>query len=317
MIKDKLYIGIDLGGTFIKGGVVSNKGQLLYSTQIETQAEKGPDKVTENIIKLINNLIKNFSSNKEDFCGVGIGVPGIVNSEKGIAVCSHNLKFDNFPIAEKIEREVSMPVKIANDANLAALGESLFGFSNGCKNVVMLTLGTGVGGGAIINGTMLEGNKSAGAEFGHSVIVFNGNKCNCGRKGCLESYVSATALIKKTKEEMLKNKSSKMWQVGSVENVNGKTAFNFKDIDKTAKKIVEEYINYLSCGVINIVNVFRPEVVVLGGGISNQGESLFKPLQKIVDKEMFASKHTPKVKIVAAKLGNNAGVLGSVGLFEN
>lgn len=312
-----LYIGIDLGGTFIKGGVVSNNGDLLFSTQVETQAEKGSDNITRNILKLINMLIDKLSMKKEDISGIGIGVPGIVDSKKGIAVCSHNLGFDNYPIAKKIEKEMSTPVKIANDANLAALGESLFGFSKGCKNVVMLTLGTGVGGGAIIDGKMLEGNKSAGAEFGHSVIVYNGNQCNCGRKGCLESYVSATALIKKTKEEMLKNKNSKMWEVGNIENVNGKTAFDYKEVDKTAQNIVEEYINYLSCGVVNIVNVFRPEVLILGGGISNQGESLFKPLQEIVNKEMFANSHTPKVKIIGAKLGNNAGVFGSVGLFEN
>ncbi|MBQ9793042.1 MAG: ROK family protein [Clostridia bacterium] len=313
--NNKLYIGIDLGGTFIKGGVVSSQGDLLYSTQVETQAEKGPDCVLKNILILINKLMKDFTT-KENILGIGLGVPGIVDSKNGIAVCSHNLKFDNYPIAEKIEKEMSIPVKIANDANLAALGESLFGFSKGCKNVVMLTLGTGVGGGAIIDGKMLEGNKSAGAEFGHSVIVYDGNQCNCGRKGCLESYVSATALIKKTKEEMLKNRNSKMWEIGNIENVNGKTAFDYKDFDVTAKEIVENYINYLSCGILNIVNVFRPEVLILGGGISNQGESLFKPLQEIVDREMFANNHTPKVKIIGAKLGNNAGVLGSVGLFK-
>lgn len=311
-----LYIGIDLGGTFIKGGVVSNKGELLYKAQIETQANQGPNRILKNIITLINKLIKECPVKKEDIFGIGLGVPGIVDSKNGIAVCSHNLNFNNYPIAEKIEKEISIPVKIANDANLAVLGESLFGFSRGCKNVVMITLGTGVGGGAIIDGKMLEGNKSAGAEFGHSVIEYNGNQCSCGRKGCLESYVSATALIKNTKEEMLKNKNSKMWEIGSIDNVNGKTAFDYKDIDETAKIVVENYINYLSCGIVNIVNVFRPEVLVIGGGISNQGESLFVPLRKIVDKEMFAKNYTPNVKIVGSKLGNNAAVLGVVGLFK-
>ena len=315
MGNKKYYIGIDLGGTFIKGGVVSKKGELLLTSQVETQADKGPDCVAKNIITVINNLIRGFSLNKTDIIGVGLGLPGIVDCEKGIAVCSHNLNFDNYPIVEKIEKEVNLTVKIANDANLAALGESLFGYSKGCKNVVMLTLGTGVGGGAIIDGKMLLGNNSAGAEFGHSVIVYNGNQCNCGRKGCLESYVSATALIKQTKEAMINNKKSKMWKVGSIDNVNGKTAFDYKDTDETACQIVENYINYLACGILNIINVFRPETVILGGGISNQGESLFKPLQEIVDREMFASDKTPKVKIISAKLGNNAGVLGSVGLF--
>ena len=313
---DKFFIGIDLGGTFIKGGVVSNLGEILFSSSVETQADLGNEKVAENICYLINLLLKESKILKENLVGVGIGVPGIIDSKKGIAVCSHNLNFNNFKIKEVIENKINLPVKIANDANLALLGETLFGAAKNCKNVVMLTLGTGVGGGAIVDGILLEGNKSAGAEFGHFVIVSDGNKCSCGRNGCLEAYSSATALIQKTKEEMLKNKNSKMWQVKDLKNVNGKTAFDFANQDKTAKEIVDWYLKYLSCGITNLCNIFRPEVFIIGGGVSNQGKSLTDQLQKLVDAEIFAGEHTPKSKIVIAKLGNNAGVLGSVGLFK-
>ena len=313
----KFFIGIDLGGTFIKGGIVSSFGEILFSDSVKTQADLGNEKVTKNICYLITSLLEKSKMKKEDIVGVGVGVPGIIDSANGIAVCSHNLHFDNFEIKNKIEKETKLTVKIANDANLALLGETLFGAAKDCKNVVMLTLGTGVGGGAIVDGILLEGNKSAGAEFGHFVIACNGNKCSCGRNGCLEAYSSATALIQKTKDEMLKNKTSEMWQVGNLEKVNGKTAFDYANEDKTAKGIVDWYLKHLACGITNLCNIFRPKVFIIGGGISNQGEALIKPLQQLVDKEIFASEYTPKSKIVTAKLGNNAGVLGSVGLFKN
>lgn len=315
-MKDK-FIGIDLGGTFIKGGIVTKTGDMLFSDSVDTQAELGPKKIVENICFLVKKLLEKSNLSKDNFVGIGVGVPGIIDSTNGIAVCSHNLHFDNFEIKNKIEKEINLTVKIANDANLALLGETLFGAAKGCKNVVMLTLGTGVGGGAIVDGLLLEGNKSAGAEFGHFVVEYNGNKCSCGRKGCLEAYSSAKALIKKTKEEMQKNKNSKMWKIGDIEKVNGKTAFDYSSTDKTAQEVVDWYLNYLACGITNYSNIFRPEVFIIGGGVSNQGEALINPLQKIVDSQIFASDVTPKVKIVKAKLGNNAGVLGSVGLFKN
>lgn len=317
MLKNVLeYIGIDLGGTFIKGGVVNSLGEILLSKQVETQANFGADKVVDNIVALIKDLIKSSNLNKEDICGVGMGVPGVIDSKNGIAVCSHNLNFDNYEIALNVSKKTGLKVKIANDANLALLGEVLFGAGKNCKNALMLTLGTGVGGAALIEGEILEGNKSAGAEFGHSVIVVDGNQCNCGRKGCLEAYCSAQSLIKQTKKAMQEDEKSLMWQIGDIDNVNGKTAFDYANKDNKAKEVVDAYIKYLANGIINFANVFRPEVVILGGGISNQGESLFNPVQKIVDEDIFAKDNTPNVKIVGAQLGNNAAVLGSVGLFK-
>ena len=310
------YVGIDLGGTFIKGGIVTENGKIILSKKIKTEVEKGNDKIVENMNTLINLLLEDAKINKQNIIGVGIGVPGTIDSEKGVVVCAHNLNFYNFKIVKKLEELSSLKVKIENDANLALLGEAMFGAAKGCNEVVMITLGTGVGGGAIVKGKLLEGNKSAGAEFGHTVIVVDGNKCNCGRRGCFEAYSSATALINKTKEQMEQNKNSKMWEVGSIENVDGETVFKYLKTDKTAQEVLSWYVKHLACGVINFANVFRPQVFVIGGGIANQGDVIIKPLKEYMKKELFASGMSPDVKVVAAKLENNAGVLGSVGLYK-
>ena len=312
----KYYVGIDLGGTFIKGGIVTEKGEIIYSNKIKTEVEKGNDKIVENINTLINMLLEKSNTNKQNVIGVGIGVPGTIDSEKGIVVCAHNLKFYNFEIVDKLKALSKLEVKIENDANLALIGEAMFGAAKGCSDVVMITLGTGVGGGAIVKGKLLEGNKSAGAEFGHSVLVVDGNQCSCGRKGCFEAYSSATALINKTKELMEQNKNSKIWEVGSIKNVDGETVFKYVKTDETAQQVLNWYLKYLACGVVNYANVFRPQVFVVGGGIANQGEVIIKPLNDYMKKDLFASGMSPDVKVVAATLGNNAGVLGSVGLYK-
>ena len=314
--EENFYVGIDLGGTFIKGGIVTEKGDIICSNKIKTEKEKGNDRVVENINSLINMLLESSNLNKQNVVGVGIGVPGTIDSEKGIVVCAHNLKFFNFEMVKKLEELSGLQVKIENDANLALIGETMFGAAKGCTEAVMITLGTGVGGGAIVKGKLLEGNKSAGAEFGHTVIVVDGNQCNCGRKGCFEAYSSATALINKTKELMEQNKNSKMWEVGSIEKVDGETVFKYLKTDETAKEVLNWYVKYLACGVVNFANIFRPQVFVLGGGIANQGDVIIKPVNDYMKKELFASGMSPDVKVVAATLGNNAGVLGSVGLYK-
>ena len=179
----------------------------------------------------------------------------------------------------------------------------------------MLTLGTGVGGGIVAEGKLLEGNKSAGAEIGHMAVVFGGEQCTCGRKGCLEAYASATALIRDTKRAMEAHKDSKMWKIGSLDEVTGKTAFDYADSDPYAKAVVDSYIQHLACGIINVANIFRPETVLLGGGVCAQGDNLVKPLQKILDEEIFAGDLGPQVKILVAELGNSAGLLGAAALL--
>ena len=206
-------------------------------------------------------------------------------------------------------------VKIANDANVAALGEAKFGAAKGCQDVILLTLGTGVGGGIVADGKLIEGNKSAGAELGHTVIVLNGEQCTCGRKGCLEAYASATALIRDTKRAMEAHKDSKMWEIGSTDKVTGKTAFDYKDSDPYAKAVVDGYIEHLALGITNFANIFRPETVLLGGGVCAQGDNLVKPLQKLLNRDLFAGELGPQVPIRIAALGNSAGLLGAAALL--
>ena len=311
----KYYIGIDLGGTFIKGGIVNDLGNILISDKVPTESEKGADRVALNIANLCKTLLKQVNMTASDIVGVGMGVPGMIDSAKGEVVYSNNLGWEHFFISNEVEKQTGLPVKIANDANVAALGETKFGCGKNYNNTVMLTLGTGVGGGIIINGKLFEGNRSAGAELGHSVIVAGGEQCTCGRKGCLEAYASATALMRDTKRAMLADRQSKMWEIGSIDNVTGKTAFDYKDVDESARKVVEDYIEKLGVGITNISNEFRPEAVILGGGVCAQGDNLIKPLQGVVNKEIFARDKGPQVKILTATLGNNAGLLGAVALL--
>ncbi len=311
----KYYVGIDLGGTFIKGGIVDDNGNVLVSDKTPTESDLGGEKVTENIANLVLTLLKKANLTKADVVGVGMGSPGMIDSSTGTVIFSNNLNWWHFDVASALSKLLDLPVKIANDANVAALGEVKFGAAKRYKDAIMITLGTGVGGGIVVNGKLVEGNKSAGAELGHSVIVVDGELCTCGRKGCLEAYASATALIRDTKRAMETDKQSKMWEIGSLENVTGKTAFDYYDADKSAKQVVDNYVKHLACGLTNFANIFRPEVIILGGGVCAQGASLLKPVQKLLNDEIFAGDKGPQVPVIIAELGNGAGLLGAAALL--
>ena len=311
----RYYIGIDLGGTFIKGGIVDDLGGILVQDKIATEREGGAAAVAQRIVQLANELLLRANMTADDVVGIGIGVPGMIDSKNGKVVYSNNLEWKDFAIVDEVRSRIDLPVKIANDANVATLGETKFGCGKGYDTAVMLTLGTGVGGGIVINGELFEGNCSSGAELGHSAIVYGGEQCTCGRKGCLEAYASATALIRDTKRAMEANPDSKMWEIGSLDAVNGKTAFDFMHCDASAKKVVEHYIEMLGAGITNLANELRPEIVILGGGVCAQGDELIIPLQEFVDREIFGGDLGPKVKIVTATLGNSAGILGAAALI--
>ena len=315
MENRKYYVGIDLGGTFIKGGIADREGNILVNDKIPTESEKGSTGVAENIAKLANMLLEQSGLAKENIVGMGIGVPGMIDSKRGEVVYSNNLNWEHFFIADEVEKLSGLPVKIANDANVAAIGETKFGCGKDYNNTILVTLGTGVGGGIVIDGKLFEGNRSAGAELGHSVIVAGGEQCTCGRKGCLEAYASATALIRDTKRAMQANKQSKMWEIGDIENVTGKTAFDYANCDDSAKAVVDNYIEKLGVGITNLANEFRPEAILLGGGVCAQGDNLIKPLQAFLDRELFAGEKGPQVKLLIANLGNSAGLLGAVALW--
>lgn len=315
MAEKKYYVGIDLGGTFIKGGIVNGAGEILCDNKVPTESDLGAEKVAENIATLVDTLLKTAGIEKSSVVGIGMGAPGMIDSKAGTVIYSNNLRWKDFALGSSVEQRTGLSVKIANDANVAALGEVKFGAAKGLEDVVMLTLGTGVGGGIISGGRLIEGNKSVGAELGHMVIVGDGELCSCGRRGCLEAYASATALIRDTKCAMEVHRDSKMWEIGSIDNVTGKTAFDYKDSDPYAKEVVDRYIRYLAFGITDFANIFRPQVILLGGGVCAQGDALVKPLQALLDRDLFAGSLGPQVKIEIAKLGNTAGLLGAAALW--
>ena len=312
----KYYIGIDLGGTFIKGGIVDDRGEIVLSDKIPTEAEKGDLGVAENIARLAASLLERCNLTTSDVVGLGIGCPGTIDSATGNVIYSNNIGWEDFNIADAVSSMLSgIKVKVANDANVAALGEVRFGAAKDYDSVVMITLGTGVGSGVVIDGRLMEGNKGAGAELGHTVIHRGGEMCTCGRRGCLEAYCSATALIRDTKRAMIAHKDSRMWEIGGADAVTGRTPFDYAEIDVYAKEVVDAYIENLACGLTNFANIFRPEAILLGGGVCAQGDTLIPPLQKLTSEGLFGKDKGPSVPILVAKLENSAGLLGAAALL--
>lgn len=310
----KNYVGIDIGGMTIKGMIISEEGEILASGNIKTGSENGGLAMCENIIELTQRLYKESGADKKDTVGVGVGCPGVIDSENGEVVFAGNLNLKNFPLTLILGKQLGLPIKITNDANAAALGEAKFGAGKDYKDSVMVTLGTGVGGGIVIGGKLFEGNKSAGAEIGHMVIERFGERCSCGRRGCFEAYASASALMKHTRLAMENNPGSDMWKTYTLETVTGKTPFDYCEQDIAAREVVDWYLRYLACGLTNIANIFRPEIIMIGGGVSEQGEKLTKPLQQLVNQEILGGSDYAPVKIVKATLGSKAGALGAAAL---
>ncbi len=314
------YVGIDLGGTNIKTGIVNEQGKIVAKSSIPTKSDRTADEVAFDMAFEVLNIVKSNKISMDELVGVGIGSPGAINSGAGIVDYSPNLGWYNVPIAELILKRVKKPVKVSNDANVAALGETLFGAGKGYKDTILVTLGTGVGGGVVIGGKLFEGNESKGAELGHSVIVVNGQQCGCGRRGCFEAYSSATALIRETKEAMLRDRGSKMWDFvgGDIDKVDGKTAFETeKQGDSTAKLVVNNYVLYLSEGLLNLCNIFRPEAIMLGGGVCAQGDNLLNRLKVRMQALHYGYQGTPAVDLLIASLGNDAGIIGAAALLMN
>lgn len=307
-------VGVDLGGTNIAVGVVDEDYKIIGRGKVKTNAPRPAEEIFADIKKAIDLAVADAGLTMEDIEKVGVGTPGSINQETGIIEFSNNLKFDNVPAKKMLEALTGKECSFENDANAAALGEAYAGAGNGAKDFVAVTLGTGVGSGIIVNGKVVSGINYAGGEMGHTVIVVNGKPCNCGRSGCWECYASATALISQTKEKMQECPDSKMWEIcdGDIERVNGRTAFNaMYDGDEAAKEVVDNYIYYVSVGVTNIINTFQPEVVCIGGGISNEGDNLLNPIRSHVEKERYSKYAKKQTKICKAVLGNDAGIIGA------
>ena len=314
-------IGIDLGGTNIAAGIVDSEFRIIAKDSTPTVVSEGAERVAEDIAALCKKITSANGVSMSDIESIGIATPGIANSADGVVEYANNLPFRKFPIASLIKEATGVSsVHIENDANAAAWGEAIAGAAKGTSNSVMITLGTGVGGGIIIDHKVYSGFNFAGAELGHIVIEHDGRPCSCGRHGCWETYSSATGLIRMTKEkiEYCKENGIPTAMSAMVEKsgkVSGRTAFDaMRAGDKAAKEVVDMYIAYLACGLANIVNIFQPEVVSIGGGISNEGQSLIDMLLPLVKAETYGGGIVKETELRIAKLGNDAGIVGAATL---
>ena len=308
-------IGIDIGGTSIKGAAVDSNG-LVYDTFSMPFVKEDGEVFVKKLAVLVKDYIASHHLEKQ-IVGIGIGVPGTLDINNGIVNYSNNLGWVDLHISDIMHETLPYPIRLLNDANAAALGEAKFGAGKQYETIILLTLGTGVGGGIIINGKLFEGNEGKGGELGHTVIVVDGEPCTCGRKGCLEAYASATALIRETKKAMEESKDSLMWQISpSLESVGGRTSFEAaKKGDKVAIQVVEKYVKYLGEGILNYCNIFRPNIIVLSGGVANAGPFLFDKLNAYIKERFYGYKSTPEVKIVPSELGYDSGKIGAAALF--
>ena len=309
-----LRIGIDLGGTNIVAAVVNDEYEMVGKAKTPTATPRSADEIFDDIAKVCKEAMAQAGVTIKDIFSVGIGTPGTVNKE-GVIEFANNLGFVNVPAKEMlIERLGIENVYVDNDANCAALGEAQAGSGHGAKDFIAVTLGTGVGSGVIINGKIVAGVNNAGGECGHSVIVVDGEPCTCGRKGCWEAYASATALINQTKAAMEKYPDSVMHELVKANGgkVDGRTAFDaMRRGDIAGIKVVDAYVKYVACGLINRVNIFQPETICIGGGICNEGETLLRPLRRYIDSERYSVYSKIQSKIVKAELGNDAGIIGA------
>lgn len=306
-----MYIGIDLGGTNIAIGIVNDKGEVLKKDSVPTLLPRNYKEIVKDMVTLINKITAEMGIGQEDIDGIGMGCPGTVDSENGVITYSNNLDMHNVPIVQELKKYFDKPISVINDANAAAYGEYIVNGDN-VDSFVFITLGTGVGGGIVINKKIYSGFNGAGGELGHITLVHDGVPCNCGNVGCWEAYASVTALIEQTQEAMSKNPDSLMHELSKKEGkVSGKTSFDAAKMgDVAAKKVVDKYIEYVSSGLVSIINIFQPEKLVIGGGISKEGDYLLNPIKEYCFSREY-NKYMKKVDISIATLFNDAGIIGA------
>lgn len=310
-------VGIDIGGMSIKIGLVDENGKIVRQNRVKTAPTA--KECIDNMVNQINDLMNEQGIGIESLKGIGVGCPGAVTRKTGMVAFLPNLGWRNVSLSKLLKDSFNLPVVISNDANVAALAETVYGVAKDFNDVIMFTIGTGLGGGIVIDKKLYEGYESRGAELGHATLILGGEPCSCGRSGCIECYTSATALIKQTKTAMEQDKSSKMWDFvgGDIENVDGRTAFECaKQGDTTAKKVQDNYIMYLGESVLNMLNIFRPEAFIIGGGVSAQGKYLTDLLDEYCKKFDYGYKDAPAPKILTATLGNDAGIIGAAALID-
>ena len=308
----KKFVGIDIGGTAVKGALLQEDGTVLRRSSIPTLATRPFEDVAVRIGEQIRALTAG-----ERVEAVGVGCPGTVDGDRGVVIYSNNLYWKDAHLADELQKAAGVPVKVANDANAAALGEYRFGAGKAYTDLALITLGTGVGGGIVLGGKLFGGCDGRGTEIGHTVIVTDGVQCTCGRKGCFEAYASATALVRQTTFAMLTDRRSSMWDFvgGDLNKVDGRVSFECaKAGDETAKSVVNAYLHYLAEGIINVVNLFGSQAVLLGGGVCAQGKALTEPLEQAVNSRRYGGLRGTATVIATAALGNDAGTLGAASL---
>lgn len=312
------YIGIDLGGTNIKAGVVDEAGNIIKSAKTPTGARRPHDEIVADMAALGKKVAEEAGLSLDDIHSVGVGSPGVVDDKRGVLVFSNNVNFHNTPVCAKIESLLKRPCFIGNDANCAAWGEYEM-LPEKVDDFVFITLGTGIGGGVVIEGKLRTGFNGAGYEVGHSVMQVGGIPCSCGRKGCWETLASVTALIRMTRQAISAGERGKMYELcgGNLEQVGGRTAFlAAKEGDAAAQKIVDEWICYVAEGISNMISIFQPQVLSIGGAISNEGDYLLKPVAKLVEQARY-TQEIAQTELRIAALGNDAGLIGAAFLGKN
>lgn len=321
----KYRLGIDLGGTnlvvalFDINQIKAGLPGMIGKTAVPTRWQQGYLTVAEDMAQLCNYLLQLHQIDKEQVAYIGIGSPGVIDAEQGIIVYTSNLHFHNAPITDALSQLMDLPVQLANDANAAALGEAAVGSTRGCRHSVVITLGTGVGGGVIADGKILLGFNGAGGELGHHVIAAGGLECSCGRQGCWEAYSSATGLLQMVKTLLPDYPASLLWQAADQtgEISDCRAVFSAYDKgDRAAQSILAEYLKMLAVGIVNVVNLFQPEILAIGGGLGARCDLYIPYLEAALQREVYAYRWIKQTKIVPASLGNDAGLIGAAILGE-
>ena len=311
-----LFGAIDLGGTNIKAAIVDEKGQILAEGSAPTGLPRPARELCRAIADTLLTVLAGSPYQKEELAAVGIGCPGTVDDTAGVVVCAKNLDWVHVPVADWLREDTGLPVAVGNDANVAALGEALYGCAKGAHSAVILTLGTGVGGGIVLDGRLWTGFNGAASELGHMVVDPAGELCTCGQRGCLEAHASATALLRLTRRAMKQNPDSAMRALAAEQGFGGQVAFAAAAAgDEAARQVVDTYIQDLAIGVAGIINILFPEVIAFSGGVAKQGETLLAPLRREVTARIFGHEYaTRQTRLVSCTLGYRAGLVGAAAL---
>ena len=312
-------IGMDLGGTFIKAGLVSDDFRLITERTVPTGVERTAGEVADTMIQIAEEVIRQSGIPREEVRGIGVGSPGAIDPRSGTVLFSNNFGWENVPLRGLLRARTELPVRLANDAQCAVMGEWKAGAGKNCGNLILLTLGTGVGSGLILDGKLFTGGGRSGGIIGHMVIEKNGRPCNCGRRGCLEAYASASALSRELERAARERPESSLGKKVRAPGTAISARLVFDQAwqgDPDAAQIVGEFISSLGEGIANLVNLFRPDKVLIGGGICDQGDSLFIPLNRFVRERCYAREKVYIPPVERAALGNRAGIIGAASLLD-